>query len=226
MITFLFLFSSSSLAAEIVINEFAAVTDGTTENPDWVELYNLSDKEIDLNGWIIRDNTETNKIILTGFICPKSFRKFNFANRLNNDGDSIRLFDKDGNLVDSVTYFSSEIPLHPKGSSTGRLPDGSSQWVVFSNPTPSDNECLISTPSSTPTLALSVTPSITVSFTPTSFPKAFYKINEVKNKNGETISNVKIYVDGVYIHHYAPEVLTFVRVVNVIPMWIVDLVVI
>lgn len=45
--------------------------------------------------------------------------------------------------------------------------------------------------------------------TPTSTPNATYKINEVKDQNGQTLSSVKIYVDDVYIHHYAPETLTF-----------------
>lgn len=39
--------------------------------------------------------------------------------------------------------------------------------------------------------------------------EAIYSINEVKNTSGEAIPQVKIYVDGNYTHHYAPEVLTF-----------------
>lgn len=38
---------------------------------------------------------------------------------------------------------------------------------------------------------------------------AVYSIGEVKNSSGETLSNVKIYVDSNYTHHYAPEVLIF-----------------
>lgn len=40
-------------------------------------------------------------------------------------------------------------------------------------------------------------------------PSATYKINEVKNESGSVLSSVKIYVDDVYVHHYAPETLTF-----------------
>jgi hypothetical protein len=39
--------------------------------------------------------------------------------------------------------------------------------------------------------------------------KATCQIKEVKNQNGEVLSSVKIYVDGVYTHHYAPESLSF-----------------
>jgi len=39
--------------------------------------------------------------------------------------------------------------------------------------------------------------------------KATYTIRETKNEKGEVLSSVKVYVDDVYLHHYAPEVLTF-----------------
>jgi len=46
--------------------------------------------------------------------------------------------------------------------------------------------------------------------TPTPTPaKATYQINEVKNKDGDILSSVKIYIDDKYIHHYAPETLEF-----------------
>jgi len=38
---------------------------------------------------------------------------------------------------------------------------------------------------------------------------ATYKINEVKDEGGNALSSVKVYVDDVYVHHYAPETLTF-----------------
>jgi hypothetical protein len=46
--------------------------------------------------------------------------------------------------------------------------------------------------------------------TPTSSPpNATYKINEAKDKDGSVLSSVKVYVDGSYLHHYAPETITF-----------------
>jgi len=67
-------------------------------------------------------------------------------------------------------------------------------------PTPSP------TPSPTPTSTPPLTPKPP---TPTPKPTATYKINEVKDEDGEILSSVKVYVDEIYIHHYAPEVLTF-----------------
>jgi len=53
-------------------------------------------------------------------------------------------------------------------------------------------------------------PTPTPTPTPTSSPTtATYKINEVKDEGGEILSNVWVYVDGEYTHHYAPETLTF-----------------
>lgn len=63
-------------------------------------------------------------------------------------------------------------------------------------------------PTSTPTNI--PVPTNTPAPTPTPAPqKATYKINKVKDSGGNTVTNVKIYVDGLYIHHYAPEELTF-----------------
>ena len=70
--------TATAQAGSIKINEFAAVTDGNSANPDWVELYNDSNSIVSLEGWLLRDLTETNKVSLTGCISPNSFRKFNF----------------------------------------------------------------------------------------------------------------------------------------------------
>lgn len=67
-------------------------------------------------------------------------------------------------------------------------------------------------PTLTPTPLLTLTPTPTINImllTPTPKPVATYKINEVKDKEGETLSNVKVYIDDVYLHHYTPEVITF-----------------
>ncbi|MDP2720739.1 MAG: lamin tail domain-containing protein, partial [bacterium] len=142
----------------VLINEFAAVTSGTSVDPDWVELYNDSNSIVSLEGWLLRDLTETNKVSLTGCISPNSFRKFNFyTNRLDNGGDLIRLFDQNGSLVDSIEYFSEDIPKHEKGGSTGRISDGNNSWEVFANPTPTNSICATITGGTTsPSLKVSL----------------------------------------------------------------------
>jgi hypothetical protein len=132
----------------VKINEFAAITNGNRADPDWIELYNKSNKIISLEGWKLRDSLETSPNNLSGCISPGGFRKFTFSTRLNNGGDDIRLFDKNNNLIDSLTYFSEKIPSHEKGQSTGRDPDGSAEWKVFSTPTPKNTTCKTSSTSS------------------------------------------------------------------------------
>jgi len=41
----------------IVINEFSALS-----SPDWIEIYNQEEEPVDLNGWVIRDETQSNRI--------------------------------------------------------------------------------------------------------------------------------------------------------------------
>jgi len=67
-------------------------------------------------------------------------------------------------------------------------------------------------PTPTPTIQVTVptsTPTSKLLPTPTPKPIATYKINEVKDKDGEILNSVKVYIDGVYLHHYTPEVITF-----------------
>jgi len=132
--------NQSYATSSVRITEFSAVTPGT---PDWVEIYNSSSSTVSLDGWEIRDSTNTNKKTLTGCILGKGFRKFDFSNKLNNSGDEIRLFDKNTTLVDSLSYFSAQIPSHQKGESTGRTPDDDAPWQVVATPTPTNSSCKI-----------------------------------------------------------------------------------
>lgn len=68
---------------------------------------------------------------------------------------------------------------------------------VHESPTP------ISTPTAIPTNEPTLIP------VPTFIQKAVYKINKAKDNSGGELSNVKIYVDDIYTHHYDNEVLTF-----------------
>ena len=91
--------------------------------PEWVELYNLSDGEIDLLGWSLKDAqsslpillTEDSQIIPSGCYCvvsaefdswPDSITVFKHSGMptLNNDKDTISLFDPSGKPIDSVSY--------------------------------------------------------------------------------------------------------------------------
>lgn len=148
----------------LVINEFYAL--GDTSNPDWIELYNNSDQTVNLEGYVIRDSTESNKIDLDGAICAKSFRKFDFSNRLNKDGDRIRLLDSDSSStpIDEIEYFSDAIPTHEENQSTSRQSGGSSVWQKMTSPDPQNDEsCNIHESSNNQQSQASPTPSPTPS---------------------------------------------------------------
>jgi len=152
LVLFLALFFSSGLfdsvlaeSSNVFISEFAAITAGTKEYPDWIEIYNTSNETISIEGWHIKDSTDSNKITLSGCIKPKSFRKFDFSNKLNNSGDQIRLINANSNLVESVNYFSEIVPKHEINQST--LKDLSSgNWESNLSPTPTNTACSQSLP--------------------------------------------------------------------------------
>lgn len=89
--------------------------------------------------------------------------------------------------------------------------DNEGTWSDWSSRNFSIVEGESNSPTPSPSSALSPSPISLPTSTPTQTQTATgtYKINEVKNGDGEVLSSVKIYVDGVYTHHYAPEMITF-----------------
>jgi len=94
----------------IIINEILPSPEGTDETGEWIELYNLNNFEIDLNGWEIRDTVGTSKTYIfprevkigaLGFLVLK---RTNTKITLNNDADGITLISPDGKNMDFVEY--------------------------------------------------------------------------------------------------------------------------
>ena len=106
-----------------------------SSNPDWVELYNSTDKEIDLSNFILQDDkgaAEEFKIPAGTKIAPKSYLildAFSFGLSSSN-GDELKLFDSKNGLVDEI-----KIPVMESGKSYGRTTDGASNWKKFDLPT-------------------------------------------------------------------------------------------
>jgi len=59
------------LSAPVVINEIALYGTTSSQKDNWIELYNKSDKSVDLTGWQVVSNF--NKITLTGTIPAKGY---------------------------------------------------------------------------------------------------------------------------------------------------------
>lgn len=90
---------------DAVINEF--VSDPADEDVEWIELYNTTEKEINLDGWSIEEGSGA-KTNLTGVIAANGNGKFMVIEKpkgnLNNGGDIIILRGASGQLIDKAAY--------------------------------------------------------------------------------------------------------------------------
>lgn len=97
--------------SEIRINELVPNPDGNDNGNEYVELYNFSGKDIDLNeGWMLADADRKNKKELgnsekiEGIIENNDYLEIKNSVFLNNDWDVIYLFDPNGKEVNKVEY--------------------------------------------------------------------------------------------------------------------------
>jgi hypothetical protein len=202
-----FFFFKGQILAQVVINEFLPNPSGSSSELDeWVELYNSGEEPVDLSGWKLDDIADGGSSpyqFSSETIAPKGFlvlTKGETGVALNNSGDSVRLLDKDGNAVDDCVY---EADIG-EDKSLARVPDGGSVWFILENPTrggTNSSQAVTGSPTSGPTSTSLPTPTETV--------KATCLVNSPTDPSGNVLTSVKIYVDGQYIHHYAPESLSF-----------------
>ncbi|MFC1625219.1 hypothetical protein ACFL15_02510 [Patescibacteria group bacterium] len=170
LLTFIFSFTNySEVYSKVLINEVSSFD----ASGDWIELF--SDEDVDISGWILRDNASTKiKTLDVGTLIGPSTSEFlviDASNRLNVDEDIVKLLETDDlTLIDQLSYGETKDICSPQsGESIGRLPDGSSSLVRFSIQTKSSsnidqqNPCPTPTPSSSP----SPTPTATSILTPT-----------------------------------------------------------
>lgn len=109
---------------DIVINEIMYAPVG--DEPEWIELYNRSDRELSLNNWKLGDNTALANLSVDNFIIKPgeylvvssesniailyeipSKIVFSSLPSLNNVGDDVKLKDNLNMLIDSLKYLSS-----------------------------------------------------------------------------------------------------------------------
>ncbi len=91
---------------DIVINEFVS---DPADGPEWIEIYNNTATEINLNGWKLEDGrTGTNTLATfsgSDTIAASGFKVVELSsNYLNNSGDIIKLKKSDGTIIDQVAY--------------------------------------------------------------------------------------------------------------------------
>ncbi|MCX7875472.1 MAG: lamin tail domain-containing protein [Melioribacteraceae bacterium] len=122
----------------IVMNEI--YSRGTTADPDWIEIYNSSDKEVDLTGYKIYDNGGSGgtkpkmefpsgtKITAKGFYVivtdiPTTTNPAGFG--LSSSGEEVWLENKDGVVIDNYTF-----GAMTETQSFSRVPDGGNFALV------------------------------------------------------------------------------------------------
>ncbi len=124
--------STSTIFAAIFINEFSYQS-----SSDWVELYNSECSSISLEGWKIRDSTESQFKSLSGTILPKSVLSFDITFLNNSTPDSIRLFSPENtdNPYSQITIPIEGFVTSSENQSVSLEVDGGSSWKVFDNNT-------------------------------------------------------------------------------------------
>ena len=138
----------------VFINEWMAANTSTLADPadgdfdDWFELYNASDSPVDLGGYSLTDSGNPRKYVIpAGFtIAARGYalfwadeegnqdradRELHINFRLGADGETLRLFDPDGRMIDTVSFGGQSDDI-----SGGRFPDGAAALFAMTAPTP------------------------------------------------------------------------------------------
>jgi len=118
----------------VVFNEILPSPEGADAENEWIELFNENGFAVDLSGWQIKDfvgrsqtytfpeGTEINSKGFLALIRPKT----NIT--LNNDGDSLKLIQPDGKIINEISYEKA-----PRGNSFNLTSSG---WGWNNVPTP------------------------------------------------------------------------------------------
>lgn len=137
---------------DIVVNEFMASNATTIQDeagayPDWIELYNPTDEDVDLGGWFMTDNLEDPEkselpdvtIEAGGFLLlfadddqEDGPLHLNFS--LDAQGEAIGLYGPDGGTVEELEFDEQAVDI-----SMARIPDGSGTWQATGDATPGES---------------------------------------------------------------------------------------
>lgn len=134
----------------IVINEFVAsnvtgVVDEGGGTGDWIELYNLSEEDVDLGGFFVSDDEDipTKALLPAGLVIESRGTILLWADsdteqgphhlpfNLKKDGETILLTSKMGDVLDLIDYQNATTD-----ASFARVPDGVGGFFLCSTPTP------------------------------------------------------------------------------------------
>ena len=135
-----------SVPGQLVMNEINSQPD------DWIELMNVGETDLDISGYEIRDNSDDHRwrfaegtIVKAGemIVVDQNTSGENYndttgayeAGTFNmglGGGDSVRLYDPNGELVDSYTWTEhASYNGDFAAASYGRYPDGTGEFVLM-----------------------------------------------------------------------------------------------
>ncbi|MFC1569437.1 CotH kinase family protein [bacterium] len=138
---------SAPVFNEIMASNATSIQDRDGDYPDWIEIYHSGDTQVDLTGYGLSDdpNEPFKWVFPTVILQPEEF-KLVFASdkdyltenpylhtnfKLKAGGETLLLTDTTGFVVDQITSLEITSDL-----SWGRQPDGGSDWLFFTEPTP------------------------------------------------------------------------------------------
>ncbi len=91
----------------IYIKELLPNPTGKDANGEWIKLFNDSSSSVVLNGWSLKDASWKSFQLESQTILPSGDLKLSYNETrisLNNDTDSVYLYDASGNEVDKLCY--------------------------------------------------------------------------------------------------------------------------
>ncbi len=93
----------------IYIKELLPNPIGRDADGEWIKLINTGEEPVSLMGWQIKDESGKKFILSTEKLLPQGELELAFEKTkisLNNDGDTITLYDNKGRQIDSLSYTS------------------------------------------------------------------------------------------------------------------------
>ncbi len=137
------------------LTEIFSDPEGERDNAyEWVEIFNPTDRPVELTGWRISDNNASD-VLDSGHLSPGGYiaiagsaeavdefadapipiviQDGRIGNGLANGGDTVTIQDPAGRTVDSVEYGPSRLPPPEEGRSIARTDGG---WVINAAPSP------------------------------------------------------------------------------------------
>lgn len=119
--------------SEIFFNEILPNPDGADKGSEWVEFYNGSNKQVNLEEWIIENRSGRKYIIGQVFIDGNGLAVIELKNTsfaIRNSNEVLRLIDPNGDLVSQVSY----VENAKSGISFNKNKEGKWLWSRFLTP--------------------------------------------------------------------------------------------